>query len=60
MEHNTGEEFDAPFARLNRVRRDCFDIYWMRHTGKWWPLYERVTLSEALHLLESDEVLHPH
>lgn len=35
MEHNPDEEFDAPFARIDRMGKDCFDIYWMRHTGKW-------------------------
>ena len=59
MAHNAGEEFDAPFARIDRLGPDRFDIYWMRHTGKWWRLYSGVTLAEALHLLESDGVLHP-
>jgi hypothetical protein len=35
MEHNRGDEFDAPFARIDRMGPDRFDIYWMRHTGKW-------------------------
>jgi hypothetical protein len=59
MEHNRGEEFDAPFARIDRMGRDRFDIYWMRHTGKWWRLYAGVTLVEALRILETDGVLHP-
>ena len=59
MAHNAGEEFDAPFARIDRLGPDRFNIYWMRHTGKWWLLYSGVTLAEALHLLESDGVLHP-
>lgn len=59
MEHNRGEEFDAPFARIDRVGRDRFDIYWMRHTGKWWRLHSGVTLVEALRILEADGVLHP-
>jgi len=58
-EQNRGEEFDAPFARLDRIGPDRFDIYWMRHTGKWWPLHANVTLAEALHILEADELLHP-
>ncbi|PBC10730.1 hypothetical protein [Mesorhizobium sp. WSM3859] len=58
-EQNRGEEFDAPFARLDRIGSDRFDIYWMRHTGKWWPLHADVTLVEALHILEADELLHP-
>lgn len=59
MEHNRGEEFDAPFARIDRVGPDRFDIYWMRHTGKWWRVHVGVTLAEALRILETDEVLHP-
>lgn len=59
MEHNRGEEFDAPFARIDRKGQDRFDIYWMRHTGKWWRLYTGVTLAEALQILETDGILHP-
>lgn len=59
MEHNRGAEFDAPFARIDRMGRDRFDIYWMRHTGKWWRLHAGVTLAEALHILETDGLLHP-
>ena len=59
MEDNRGEEFDAPFARIDRMGQDRFDIYWMRHTGKWWRLHVGVTLVEALRILETDGVLHP-
>ncbi len=59
MEHNLGEEFDAPFARIDRIGPDRFDICWMRHTGKWWRLYRGVTLAEALRILEDDGILHP-
>lgn len=59
MEHNRGEEFDAPFARIDRMGRDQFDVYWMRHTGQWWRLHSGVTLTEALRILETDGVLHP-
>jgi hypothetical protein len=59
MEHNRGYEFDAPFARIDRMGPDRFDIYWMRHTGKWWQLHVGVTLAEALRILETDGVLHP-
>jgi hypothetical protein len=54
-----GREFDAPFARIDRVGPDRFNIQWMRHTGRWWPVYSGVTLARALRLLESDELLHP-
>ena len=59
MEHNRGEEFDAAFARIDRMGPDRFDIYWMRHTGKWWRLHVGVTLAEALQILETDGALHP-
>jgi hypothetical protein len=56
MEHNRGCEFDAPFARIDRMGPDRFDICWMRHTGQWWRVHEAVTLAEVLHILESDQV----
>ena len=59
MEHNRGEEFDAPFARIDRMGPDRYDIYWMRHTERWWRLYTSVTLADALRILETDEILHP-
>jgi hypothetical protein len=54
MEHVHGEEFDAPFARIDRMARDAFDIYRMLHTETWWRLHSGVTLVEALHILETD------
>ena len=59
MEHNRCDEFDAPFARIDRMGPDGFDIYWMRHTGKWWRVHVGVTLAETLRILETDEVLYP-
>ena len=56
---NAGEEFDAPFARIDRMGPDRFDILWMRHTGQWWKLHRGVTLAQALSLLETDAVLFP-
>ena len=58
-EENKGEEFDAPFTRLDRVGPDRFDIYWMRHTGKWWRIHQGVSLAEALKLIETEKLLHP-
>ena len=36
---NLGEEFDAPFARLDWISPDRFDIQWHRHTGEWFRLH---------------------
>ncbi len=56
---NLGEEFDAPFARLDWISRDCFDIQWHRHTGEWFRLHRRLTLVQAIDTIKSDGILHP-
>jgi hypothetical protein len=52
-------EFEAPFARLEYVSRDCFDLSWHRHTGEWFCLFQRQSLAEALHLIESEPHFEP-
>jgi len=52
-------EFDAPFARLDYVSRDLFDLLWHRHTGEWVRMFERVTLAEALHLIDTEAYFQP-
>jgi hypothetical protein len=53
------EEFDSPFAALDWVARDRFDIQWHRHTGVWHCLYRGLSLTEALNTIETDPILHP-
>ena len=57
---NAGWEFDAPFTRLEYVAGDLFHLSYLRHTGQWHRLYCEVSLSQALSLIESDGLLHPH
>jgi hypothetical protein len=52
-------EFDAPFARVEYVSRDRFDLSYYRHTGEWFRLYRSISLAEALRLMESDGHFHP-
>jgi hypothetical protein len=52
-------EFGAPFASLEYVSRDCFDLSWHRHTGEWFCLFQRQSLAEALHLIESERHFEP-
>jgi len=54
-----GEEFDAPFAAIDWMGPDRFDIQWRRHNDTWWPLYRSKSLAEALNILETDGLLHP-
>ena len=56
---NKGEEFDSPFARLDWLTRDRFNVQWPRHTGEWFCLYRAMPLAEALDVLVSDGLLHP-
>ena len=56
---NLGEEFDAPFARLDWISPDRFDIQGHRHTGEWFRLHRGLTLVEAIESLGSDGILHP-
>jgi hypothetical protein len=60
---NAGEEFDAPFARLDHLE-EClaetrFDVMWRRHTGQWWRVHASATLDEALHIVETEPCLRP-
>ena len=54
------EEFDSPFAALDWVARDRFDIQLcLGHTGAWHCLYRDLSLIEALNAIETDPVLPP-
>jgi hypothetical protein len=57
--HPLATEFDAPFARLDYVSRDCFDVLWQRHTGEWHRVFERLSLTEALHRIASEPYFQP-
>jgi len=56
---NLGEEFDSPFARLDWIGRDRFDVQWHRHTGEWHCLYRGLSLEQAIETLRLDGLLHP-
>jgi transposase len=56
---NLGEEFDAPFVRLDWLSRDRFNIQWHRHTGAWFCLHRGKSLAQALRLIETEGHLHP-
>ncbi|MCX7361542.1 MAG: hypothetical protein NTV97_06695 [Alphaproteobacteria bacterium] len=62
--HNAGEEFDAPFARLDHIAElhseTRFDVMWHRHTGQRVLIHPAATLDEALELIETNPVLQPH
>lgn len=59
FEDNLGEEFDAPFTRIDWIGHDRFDVQWYRHTGQWFCLYQSLSLTDALKAIENNEMLHP-
>ena len=54
---NLGEEFDAPFARLDWISRNRFDLQWHRHTGEWFRLHRGLTLVEAIDTREKRNMI---
>ncbi len=56
---NLGEEFDAPFTRLDWISPGRFDLQWHRHTGEWFCLHRGLSLTEALNTIIADGLLHP-
>jgi hypothetical protein len=40
--------FESPFARMEYVGGDRFNLAYMRHTGKWWELFQGLTVDESL------------
>jgi hypothetical protein len=52
-------EFDAPFARIEWVAPGLFDVAYHRYTGEWWKIFGRVSLEQALHLIETEPLLQP-
>jgi hypothetical protein len=46
--------FESPFARLEFVGNGRFNLSYMRHTDKWFELFQRLTLDECLDAVEND------
>lgn len=59
MPHHKGEEFDAPFTRLEWTARNRLDMSWHRHTGEWWPVEHDLTLKQALNKTAQGGLLAP-
>ena len=52
--------FEDKFARLEYVGKDSFNIAYMRHTGKWWEIFQGLTLEQCLEEMKNNVILHPH
>ena len=57
--NSIAEGFDAPFARLEYVSPNCFDLSWHRHTGTWHTVFRQLTMEDALHQLAESGIFLP-
>lgn len=46
--------FESRFARLEHIGNNKFQLFFMRHTGKWIKLYEDISLGEAFKAIRED------
>ena len=60
FDDNRGEEFDAPFVRIDWIEQNRFDVQWHRHTGQWFGVHHNLKLNAALTAIITNEALHPH
>jgi hypothetical protein len=44
--------FESCYARMEYVGDQHFNLAYFRHTGKWWTVYEGLTLGECLNSIE--------
>jgi len=49
-----------PSPASKYIAGNRFHLSYLRHTGQWHCLYWEVSLSQALSLIETDGLLHPH
>ena len=50
--------FESPFTRLEYVGNRRFNLAYMRHTGKWWEVYQGLTLDKCLKTIRDDATFH--
>ena len=52
-------EFEESFVRLKYVGIDNFNFSYFRHTEKWFPVANNLTLNDCLEMIESNPNFHP-
>ncbi|MDI6738113.1 MAG: hypothetical protein QME12_06390 [Nanoarchaeota archaeon] len=51
--------FETKFARLEYIGDNKFQLFFMRHTGKWIKLYEDIRLEKAFKAIKEDSWFRP-
>jgi hypothetical protein len=49
--HRITPTFECPFARMEYVGDQQFNLAYYRHTEKWWEIYKELTIGECLELV---------
>jgi hypothetical protein len=57
--HALSPIFESKFARLEYVGNSKFALSFMRHTGQWVVLYERLSVDECMKAIEDDPWFQP-
>ncbi len=53
------QEFEENFVRLEYLNNDSFNLSYLRHTGRWFPVASNLTLNDCLEMIESIPNFHP-
>lgn len=51
--------FESKFARLEHVGEGKFSLSFFRHTGKWFPIFQALTVDECLDAIRDDAWFEP-
>jgi len=46
--------FETKFARMEYIGKNSFNISYMRHTNKWFEIYSKIEINEALRIITED------
>ena len=57
--HALSPTFEAPFTRLEYVGKRRFNMAYMRHTGKWWEVYQKLSLDKCLKVIKEEDIFQP-
>jgi hypothetical protein len=57
--HAISPTFEIQFARLEYAGNKRFHLAFMRHTEKWWVLYDGLTIDECLTAIREEPHFHP-
>ncbi|HCS91670.1 MAG TPA: hypothetical protein DIW77_16900 [Chromatiaceae bacterium] len=49
--HAIAPSFETKFARMEYMGNEKFNLAYMRHTEKWWEIYQELTMPECLKLI---------